>query len=172
MACISRKFCGLASRPTLFDTRAAIGTADTPAEPINGLILLLLNMFINLAINTPAAVPAQNASIPSSRMPRVFSCRKESAESFEPTVRPRKMVTILISALREVSARRSTTPASRSRLPRANMPISGAASGSSKPISRHSMIGKTIFSACPTGRSCCMTMARSSLVVSARMIGG
>ena len=31
MACISRKFCGLASRPTLFDTRAAIGTADTPA---------------------------------------------------------------------------------------------------------------------------------------------
>lgn len=38
MACMSRKLCGLASRPTLFDTRAAIGTAETPAEPISGLI--------------------------------------------------------------------------------------------------------------------------------------
>ena len=40
IACISRKFCASDSSPTLFDTRAAIGTADTPAEPISGLILL------------------------------------------------------------------------------------------------------------------------------------
>lgn len=42
IACISRKFCPSASRPTLLDTRAAIGNADTPAEPISGLILCLL----------------------------------------------------------------------------------------------------------------------------------
>ena len=40
IACINKKFCGLDSRPTLFDTRAAIGTAETPAEPINGLIFV------------------------------------------------------------------------------------------------------------------------------------
>src|SRR5690606_18866831 len=56
MACISRKFCGLDSSPTLFETRAAIGTADTPADPIRGLILCWLNRFISLAISTPAAV--------------------------------------------------------------------------------------------------------------------
>ena len=57
IACINKKFCGLAFKPTRFDTRAAIGTADTPAEPINGLIGVLDTLFINLAINTPQAVP-------------------------------------------------------------------------------------------------------------------
>ena len=38
IACISKIFCGFASRPTLLATRAAIGTADTPAAPIRGLI--------------------------------------------------------------------------------------------------------------------------------------
>lgn len=38
IACIRRKFVGSASAPTFWDTRAAIGTADTPAEPISGLI--------------------------------------------------------------------------------------------------------------------------------------
>jgi hypothetical protein len=38
IACISRILCGLASSPTLFATLAAIGTADTPAAPISGLI--------------------------------------------------------------------------------------------------------------------------------------
>jgi len=52
------------------------------------------------------------------------------------------------------------------------MPTSGAASGSSIPTNRQSTSGKTIFSTWLTCRSCCMTMARSSLVVSARMIGG
>ena len=37
IACISRKLVGSASAPTFWDTRAAIGTADTPAEPISGL---------------------------------------------------------------------------------------------------------------------------------------
>ncbi len=38
IACISRKLCGLDSRPILLETLAAIGTAETPAEPIRGLI--------------------------------------------------------------------------------------------------------------------------------------
>ena len=156
----------------MLETRAAIGTAETPAEPISGLILVVLKRFMILAMMIPAAVPPENATMPSARMPRVFICRKASADSLEPTVRPSAMVMMLISALREVSARRSTTPHSRSRLPKANMPISGAASGSSMPTSRHSSSGKTIFSTWLTCRSWVMTMARSSGVVSARMIGG
>jgi hypothetical protein len=35
----------------LLETRAAIGTAETPAEPISGLILFLPKAFINFAIN-------------------------------------------------------------------------------------------------------------------------
>src|SRR5690606_28069685 len=93
MACMSRKFCELASSPTLFDTRAAMGTAETPAEPISGLILVSLKRFMILAMITPAAVPAEKATMPSARMPRVFICRKASADSLEPTVRPRAMVT-------------------------------------------------------------------------------
>ena len=38
IACINKKLLGFASCPTFCDTRAAIGTADTPAEPISGLI--------------------------------------------------------------------------------------------------------------------------------------
>ena len=54
---------GLYSKPTLFDTLAAIGTALTPAEPIKGLILFSLdeNRFIIFAIITPAAVAKENA---------------------------------------------------------------------------------------------------------------
>ena len=37
MACIKRWFCELASSPTWFTTRAAIGTAETPAAPIKDL---------------------------------------------------------------------------------------------------------------------------------------
>ena len=33
IACIRRKLFESASRPTLLETRAAIGTAETPAEP-------------------------------------------------------------------------------------------------------------------------------------------
>ena len=46
IACIRRKLFESASRPTLLETRAAIGTAETPAEPINGLIIFLLNQLV------------------------------------------------------------------------------------------------------------------------------
>ena len=38
IACITRWFWGLACNPTWLTTRAAMGTADTPAAPIKGLI--------------------------------------------------------------------------------------------------------------------------------------
>ena len=57
IACMSRKFCGLASRPTLFTTLAAIGTAETPADPMSGLIAVPPMRFIALAMSTPEAVP-------------------------------------------------------------------------------------------------------------------
>ena len=39
IACMRRKFEGFSLDPTVCETRAAIGTADTPAEPIRGFIL-------------------------------------------------------------------------------------------------------------------------------------
>ena len=39
IACMSRKFVGSASAPTFWDCLAAIGTAETPAEPIRGFTL-------------------------------------------------------------------------------------------------------------------------------------
>ena len=39
IACISRKLLGFSAWPTFWETRAAIGTAETPAEPMSGLIL-------------------------------------------------------------------------------------------------------------------------------------
>ena len=71
MACINRKFPGFASCPTFCDTRAAIGTAETPAEPINGLILFLVNKFMNFASNTPPALPILKARTPISKMANV-----------------------------------------------------------------------------------------------------
>ena len=47
----------VACKPTLFTTRAAIGTAETPAAPISGLMSSFENLFSNLAISTPAPVP-------------------------------------------------------------------------------------------------------------------
>ncbi len=172
MACISRKFWGLASRPTLLDTRAAIGTAETPAEPINGLIGSLVKAFISLAISTPAAVPTAKAIIPNARIPSVCASRKLLAISLEPTDNPRKIVTMLINAFWAVSLRRSTTPHSRIRLPKQNIPSSGAASGRNKTTAISTTSGKTIFSFLLTGRSCDILIARSFFDVSARMMGG
>ena len=62
MACIKRKLLGSAFCPSDWLTRAAIGTADTPAEPISGLIFSLEKRFMNLARSTPPAVPIPKAS--------------------------------------------------------------------------------------------------------------
>src|SRR5690625_6339648 len=77
-----------------------MGTADTPAEPMRGLILCLEKRFMNLAMSTPPAVPIANATTPNTKMPSVRGSRKMSAASLHPTAKPKKMVVILINAFR------------------------------------------------------------------------
>ena len=125
-----------------------------------------------MASSTPPAVPPLKAMTPNSRMDKVSILRKASAVAVAPTLMPRKMVTMLISSFWAVLLRRSTTPHSRNRLPSISRPIKGAAEGRSRETKMVTTMGNTIFSAWETGRSCFMTMQRSSLVVRARMMGG
>ena len=46
------------------ETRAAMGTAETPAEPMRGLIFSFTKRFMNLARSTPPAVPKPKATTP------------------------------------------------------------------------------------------------------------
>jgi len=172
IACISRKFCGLACRPILLATRAAIGTADTPAAPISGLILPPLAQHISLPISSPAAVPTEKAIAPSARMPSVSRLRNDVADSLEPTASPRKIVTALMMSFWAERLSLSTTPHSRSRLPNVSMPISGTAVGRKIAVIASTVSGNRMRSSLPTGRSCCITTPRSFCVVSRRMIGG
>src|SRR5690625_7022586 len=55
-------------------------------------------------------------------MPSVRGSRKMSAASLHPTAKPKKMVVILINAFCAVSLKRDTTPHSRIRLPKQNIP--------------------------------------------------
>ena len=64
IACISRKLVGSVSAPTFWETRAAMGTADTPAEPIKGFTLPPVAIYMILPNRTPQAVPRQNAARP------------------------------------------------------------------------------------------------------------
>ena len=73
IACISRKFVGSASAPTFWDTRAAIGTADTPAEPISGLILPWVALHSTFPNRTPPAVPNTNAIRPRATIFKVLT---------------------------------------------------------------------------------------------------
>ena len=93
IACISKKLWGLASSPTLFTTRAAIGTAETPAAPTRGLMVSLLRRFINFAMSTPAAVPIENATAPSAKIPMVSTVKNSSDDNFDPTAKPKNIVT-------------------------------------------------------------------------------
>ena len=86
--------------------------------------------------------------------------------------RPKKMVTVLVRAFWVVSDSRSTTPHSRIRLPKQNMPISGAAVGSNIATNSSSSKGKRMRSALLTTRNCAISMARSRSLVRARTMGG
>jgi hypothetical protein len=82
------------------------------------------------------------------------------------------MVTVLMSECCVVSDRRSTTPHSRIKLPKQNIPINGAADGNSNATSNSNTNGNMIRSSFDTSRSCSITISRSARVVSARMMGG
>ena len=76
IACISRKFVGSASAPTFWDTLAAIGTADTPADPIRGFVLPPSSLLMSLPSRTPDAVPIAKARSPRITILIVVTLRK------------------------------------------------------------------------------------------------
>ena len=78
MAWGSRKFWGLALCPMLWDKRAAMGTADTPAEPMSGLIFSLTKRFITLAKMSPLAVLKAKAPRPK---PKIFMVSRSKTRS-------------------------------------------------------------------------------------------
>ena len=94
---------GSASLPTFCDTLAAIGTAETPAEPIRGLILPPVRWQRSLPKSTPAAVATAKAISPSPTILRVSNLRNASAEVVAPTEVPRRITTMYIRALLAVS---------------------------------------------------------------------
>lgn len=123
IACINRKLVGFSAAPTFWDTRAAIGTAETPAEPISGFTLPLVKTYISFPNRTPPAVPTQNANRPKKMIAIVCGFRNFSALAVAPTVTPKKMVTMFISSFCAVLTRRSTTPLSLNRFPSISIPI-------------------------------------------------
>ena len=88
IACMSKKLEGSSRTPSFWTTRAAIGTAETPAAPIIGLTLPLVKTHINLPMSTPPAVAMMKATTPRTKMRRVFAVKKVSAEAVAPTVNP------------------------------------------------------------------------------------
>ena len=161
-----------ASAPTLCTTRAAIGTADTPAAPTSGLILSFVNRFISFASSRPLAVLRAKAKSPRAKMNSTSVRRKVAASMVAPTLRPRKIVAMFISAFWVVSFNRSTTFDSRNRLPSMNIAMSGAEAGTSSTMTIVAASGKISFSRVVTLRAFFILMARSFWVVRSRMIGG
>ena len=149
-----------------------MGTAETPAAPIRGLILPFVTIYSTLPISTPPAVEQMQAVRPSTTISSVLSWMKSCPFAVAPTHTPSMMVTMFISAFCAVSDRRSTTPDSRNRLPSMNMPSSGTTEGRIRAMSTSTTIGKMIFSVFETFLSCVILTFRSFSVVSSFMIGG
>jgi hypothetical protein len=100
----------------------------------------------SLGSRTPAAVDAAKATMPRAKTMRLSSLRKLSAVMKQPTQTPRRRVSMFMNAFPAVSARRSVTPHSLSRLPSMNMPISGADLGTRRMMMMAPTIGKRSFS--------------------------
>ncbi len=64
MAIISRKLDGLSLAPTVWHTRADMGTAETPAAPMRGLTFPPVALHMIFPMITPVAVPMENATRP------------------------------------------------------------------------------------------------------------
>ena len=141
---------------------------------MRGLILLpsLQKRFISLAPHTPPNVATANEQAPKAKMMSESTVKNTSAWVEAPTVRPNNMVTMSMSGLAAVLARRFVTPLSFNRLPKNSIPKSGSADGLMKVVSNKPTIGKMTFSVLPTIRGSFIFIKRSSLVVSKRMIGG
>ena len=172
IACISRKLAGFAFCPSTWETRAAIGTAETPAEPIRGLILPFVTKHIILPVIRPPQVEMQNATSPRAIINKVWGFKKFSAFAVAPTETPRNMVTIFISSFCAVLEILSVTPHTLRRLPNIRNPIRGAASGTIIATTTVTIMGNSRSSVLDTGRSAVITISRSFFVVSILIKGG
>ncbi len=141
-----------------------MGTAETPAAPMHGLMRLPSgnSRFMPFASRMPPAVLATNATAPSSRMNSVSGRRKLAPSIVAPTTSPSRIVTMLISGPDAVLASRSVTPDSRSRLPNISRPISGAAGGTASDTSTVITIGNRITAVLDTVRSSGTGISRSA----------
>ena len=130
------------------EIRADIGTADTPALPISGLIFLLLgNTRLNiLTNNTPEAEAMINAMKPKAKIPSVLGVKNSDACVDAPTVIPNRIVTMSHKGPLAVLAKREVTPLSRSKLPKNNIPNNGRPEGTKKQVSSNPIMGNIIFS--------------------------
>ena len=151
---------------------AAIGTAETPAEPISGLMRPPEVLYITTPPSSPPMVDRPKAQRPSTIIFIVFQLRKFWATIVAPTEVARKMVMIFISAFCAVSLRRSVTPHSRNRLPSIRQPTSGAVDGRRRITKVATTIGKIIFSVLDTSRACSILTLRILSVVHSFMSGG
>ena len=130
------------------------------------------NLYINLPIRTPAAVPPANAINPSKVILRVDTDKNNSPVAFAPTVNPKIMVTPYIIAFCRTFVMFGTTLISLIKLPSIKHPTNGVALGTNKLTKIVTMIGKRIFSVSLTLRFSVILTRRSFFVVSARIIGG
>ena len=164
---------GSDSLPTISDTRALSGTADTPALPMSGLILCpsRQNKFMNFTNRTPQIVAMTKEIRPSTKIFMDVAERNLSACVEQPTVSPMRVVITSMSGPLAVSARRLVTPLSFRRLPKKSMPSSGSPEGTMNAVVRKPTIGKMIFSLWLTARGAGIRMRRSFFEVSISMIG-
>ena len=64
MACISSQLSGSAFKPSAWDTRADMGTAETPAEPISGFIFSFKKRFMMCTVRMPPKVQTTKVKQP------------------------------------------------------------------------------------------------------------
>lgn len=162
------------SETNFWTTRADMGTAETPAAPMQGLILFPSgrNRLRSFAKSTPPAVLKMKAMQPRTRMKMVWGLMKLVPSIVEPTASARKIVTALIRWVPAVLLRRSVTPDSRIRFPNMSIPINGATEGTTRAVINVETIGKTRTVIRDTGLACFIWIARSFFVVNSRMTGG
>ncbi len=122
-----------------------MGTAETPAAPITGFTFPFEIQYMSFPRRTPPAVAKMKATQPSTKIIMVSHSKKAAAVRVEPTVMPSMMTTVFIRAFCAVSDSLSTTRHSRRRLPKANMPINGAARGTRIPPTTATMMGNSIL---------------------------
>ena len=127
---------------------------------------------LKVGVNGGIAVPAENANNPIIIIPIVSGTKNCSDASFEPTPKPKNIVTIFIKAFCIVSESLSTTPDSLAKFPKHNAPINGAASGRIKIANDKTTKGNTIFSSFDTFLSVVILIFLSASVVNTLIIGG